>query len=138
MFETAKNTHSESYRFLWLRTFHHPIAIRLELRSDGTGALTTKVVNGEAGFLRKNNHLTENVSRPLTREQIQTFLTKIKDLEFWALPNPVHDEAGVDGAQWIIEGVKDGKYHTEGPVRELGLMLALGIAQMNIPKDEIF
>jgi hypothetical protein len=28
----AKDASSESYRFLWLRTFHHPVAIRVDLR----------------------------------------------------------------------------------------------------------
>src|SRR5271154_1012052 len=31
------------YRLLWLRTFHHPISIRLSIRPTGTASLTTIV-----------------------------------------------------------------------------------------------
>ena len=46
----VKSPSSECYRFLWLRTFNHPIAIRLEPMSDGTSVLTTKVASGDGGF----------------------------------------------------------------------------------------
>src|SRR5579863_3498312 len=36
-----------AYRFLWLRSFHNAIAIRLDVRPDGTGTLTTKETNGK-------------------------------------------------------------------------------------------
>ena len=52
---------------------------------------------------------------------------------------------GTDGSQWIIEGVKKGQYHVvdrwmpkDGMVRELGLLLALDFAKLNIPKNEIY
>jgi hypothetical protein len=138
----AKNR-SESYRFLWLRSFHHPVAIRFDIRTDGIGVLTTKVASGAGGF--KPGHLIENVSRPLTRAQTQAFLARLTKVGFWSLPNPVDDQSGLDGSDWIIEGVKEGNYHVvdrwspkEGPVRELGLYLAFGLAQLNIPKDEIY
>jgi hypothetical protein len=56
----------------------------------------------------------------------------------------VHD-SGFDGARWIIEGVKDGKYHVadrwtneNGAIHELGEMLAFRLAQLKFPKDEIY
>jgi len=32
----ARNTSTQSYRFLWLRSFHHPIAVRLDVMADRT------------------------------------------------------------------------------------------------------
>jgi hypothetical protein len=143
LLELAKNPASESYRFLWLRTFHHPVTVRLDVRADGIGVLTTKVASGAGGF--RPGHLIENMSRPLTREQTQAFLARLTKVGFWSLPSPVNDQTGTDGSQWIIEGVKEGKYHVvdrwlpdKGAVRELGLYLAVGLAQMNVPKDEIY
>src|ERR1700682_2295120 len=40
LFEASKDNSLTAYRFLWLRTFHSPIAIRLTMRIDGTGTLT--------------------------------------------------------------------------------------------------
>ncbi len=146
LLKLADDTSLESYRFLWLRTFHHPVAIRLDVKADGTGTLTTKIANVEAGFPRaKPAHLLDNASRQLTLERTQEFLAQVKRASFWSLPSHVDDQTGTDGSQWIIEGVKGGKYHVvdrwspnEGAVRELGLALALRIGQMKIQKGEIY
>ncbi|MGD1214075.1 MAG: hypothetical protein ABR861_03720 [Terriglobales bacterium] len=145
LFQMSKAPFDEEYRFLWLRTFHHPIAIRLELRSDGVGILTTKVASGSAGFPQKKPYLIEKVSRPLTREQTQRFLGRLDKLSFWNLRQDVDQRTGNDGSEWIIEGVKGGKYQMlsrwtpiEGAVHELGLTFAFGSAQMSIPKNEVY
>jgi hypothetical protein len=139
----AKDTSAESYRFLWLRTFNHPIAIRLEPKPDGTSILTTKIASGAGGY--RPGVLSESNSRVLSKEQTQAFLSRLNKLNFWTAPNPVNDQGGTDGSQWIIEGIKGGKYHVvdrwspqKGLVRELGLMLALDLAKMNIPDSEIY
>jgi hypothetical protein len=66
-------------------------------------------------------------------------------VSFWSLPSHVNDQTGTDGSQWIVEGVNEGKYHIadrwspdKGPVRELSVNLAVGLAQMNVPKDELY
>jgi hypothetical protein len=145
LLQLSKTPSAESYRFLWLRTFHHPIAIRLELRNDGIGILSTKVATGSSGFPQKGAHPLENISRPLTREQTQSFLERINRVGFWTVQKESEDQGGEDGAEWIIEGVKQGNYRvvrrwspTEGPVHELGLTFVFGLAQMRIPKDDIY
>lgn len=143
LLELAKVPTSQSYRFLWLRTFHHPVAIRLDVKADGTAVLTKKIANGAGGF--GPGILTENTSRPLTAEQRQAFLAKIEQVRFWTLPAYIHDQSGTDGSEWIIEGTKGGKYHVvsrwspeKGPVHELGLALAIELAGMTVPKDELY
>src|SRR5215469_15820751 len=42
LLQTSKNPALQSYRFVWLRTFHHPVAVRLDVMGDGTGMLTVK------------------------------------------------------------------------------------------------
>ncbi len=48
--EAPEGAAKKVYRFLWLRTFHHAIVIRVDVAKDGTGNLVTKVFAGEAGF----------------------------------------------------------------------------------------
>ena len=67
------------------------------------------------------------------------------NVEFWSLPSRLNDQPGPDGSQWVIEGVKAGKYHIvdswmpqQGPVRELGLYLAIELALLRIPKNELY
>jgi hypothetical protein len=134
---------ANSYRFLWLRSFHHPIAIRVDLNPDGTGVLTTKIGSGSGGF--RPGTLSENKSRLLSHEETSNFLSVVSEVHFWNTPNPVNDQAGTDGSQWIIEGVKRGSYHvvdrwtpTGGAVHRLGLLLAFDLAKVDVPKNEIY
>lgn len=138
--DTAKNRSAESYRFLWLRSFDHPIAIRLDIRADGTGVLSTKIASGSGGD--RPGYLTENVSRPLFRQQVQMVQARLSSMQFWSLQ--VDDRSGEDGARWIIEGVEGGKYHlvdrwspSGGPIREFGLML-LDMANLKIPPRDVY
>ena len=132
-----------SYRFLWLRTFNHPIAVRIDIQPDGTGTLSTKVTSGAGGYAPGN--LIENTSRQLSGSEVKSFLALVDRTSFWTAPNPVNDQAGTDGSQWIIEGVEGAKYHVidrwmpkSGAAYELGEFLAFDLAKMNIPKREIY
>ena len=144
LFQKSKGSSAESYRFVWLRTFHHPIIVRVDIQTDGGATLTTKVSDGAGGY--EPGKLVENTSRPLTQRQTEQFVATIQRLQFWELHTHENPETvGCDGAQWIIEGMKDGKYHVvdrwtpaKGAVHDLGLAFVLGLAQMRIPKDELY
>ena len=65
----------------------------------------------------------------LSKNTVKTFLSLLKNADFWNLAAK-DDTQGLDGAQWIIEGVKNGKYHIvdrwrpeKGPFREAALFL---------------
>ncbi len=144
LLQLSQDKTRESYRFVWLRSFHHPVAVRVDVRPDGIGELTLKVGSGAGGY--KPGETVQNLSRPLTLEESSMFLARLQKLDFWSLPSYKNEERdGDDGAQWIIEGAKDGKYHVvdrwsprEGPVRELGITLALGLADLKIPKRDLY
>jgi len=149
LLELSKASPAESYRFLWLRTFNQPIAVRLDIRPDGTGTLTTKVANGEGGFPYTSKTLAKNVSTTVSRERVQSFLQTANDLQFWSLPTTVNDPTGTDGSEWIIEGTIGGKYHiverwcadntpNKRAVQKLGIMLAIELAQLNISTKDIY
>jgi hypothetical protein len=142
LFALAKDRSTECYRFLWLRTFHHPVAIRLDINPDGSGILTTKIASGAAGF--NPGILREDRKIAMDQQQIRMFQTRVDQVGFWRL-GPDTKPGGNDGAKWIIEGVKDGKYHLvdrwspkTGAIRVLGLTLAMDLAQMNLPTDEVY
>jgi hypothetical protein len=139
----SKIPSTQSYRFLWLRTFHHPVAVRLEVKADGTAILTTKIASGTGGY--SPGHLVTNTSKSLTKQQADAFLHKLDADKFWNLPSPPKDADGNDGSQWIIEGVEGGKYHLatqwspkQGPIHDLGTTLAFELADLQIPKAEIY
>jgi hypothetical protein len=105
---SSKDTSLVAYRFLWLRTFDNPVAIRISIRPDGTASLTGKITNGAGGY--NPGVVTWDKSFELSASQVSMFLELLKKAEFWTLPTEV-SSFGVDGAQWIMEGVRNGTYH---------------------------
>jgi hypothetical protein len=137
------NPAANTYRFLWLRSFHHPVAVRLEVKPDGTGLLTTKIANGAGGY--SPGTLIQNPTVAVTKAETDAFLAKIEKSGFWTAPNPVNDQRGTDGSQWIVEGVRNGEYHvvdrwspSKGLAHDLGMFLAFDLARLSIPPNEIY
>jgi len=142
LYEFSKDDKKHVYRFLWLRTFHHPVAVRITFNADGTVALVTKMCNGAGGY--KPGKLIVNKARILSQEEVHRFQLKVEEVGYWGLP-PQDDKIGLDGAQWIIEGAQGSKYHfvdrwspKEGPVRTLGWMMVHDLAALEINNKEIY
>jgi len=53
--------------------------------------------------------MKEDETVPATRDQLDRFFTPLEQAHFWTTP-PELQQTGLDGAEWIMEGVKDGKY----------------------------
>lgn len=98
----------EIYRFTWLRTFNHPIAVRVEKQGEII-KLFSKVANGAGGY--EPGKLIVDTSFELTDAQFKTLLKKIEQADFWTLRTEESDKKGKDGSEWIIEGIKRNKYH---------------------------
>ena len=145
----------ESYRFLWLRTFDPPIAVRMDVKADGTGTVTTKVADGQAGFPETSKRVVEKRSRVLTREQTGAFLAQINRVNFWGIVTNIDPgdamDVQTDGSEWVLEGVKGDKYHVVArwspdvnrmhgckAIFDLGMTLAVDLAQLKIPKDKMY
>jgi hypothetical protein len=102
---------AERYRFLWLRSFHSPIAIRVEHRQGQTTlvAKRLRMTGDEIG-----GALEKDTSFALTAEEwakLEDFLRKAK---YWEVPtewpqDPNFDK--LDGAQWVLEGATSTRYH---------------------------
>jgi hypothetical protein len=57
LWELSRTQSSPSYRFIWLRSFHHPMVLRVDINADGSSLLTTKIGSGNGGY--KPGHLIE-------------------------------------------------------------------------------
>lgn len=100
---------NETYRFLWLRTFHEAILIKLDTDSK---SLNIKSIEGASGFSDSLNGASMDKSLTIKDDQIKSF-TQLAEKEFW--PNDVTREQFTckDGATWILEGRKKGQYHVQ-------------------------
>ena len=90
--EMAK-TRAHVYRFLWLRSFHNPIAVRLNVDKDGTSLLTVKVTNGRGSY--PPGALVKNETRRLSKDYTQGFLDDVRELDYWGRPTDVGEQPGL-------------------------------------------
>jgi hypothetical protein len=141
LWESSKTQKAQSFRFLWLRSFQHPLAIRIIVRSDGTSLLIRKMTSGVTGH---PGRLIQNRTLIVNREQTSRFLEQVERSNFWKLP-PVLEDRGVDGSQWIIEGIRHGGYHVvdrwspkDDEIHALGLYIARDLARINLARSEIY
>jgi hypothetical protein len=132
------------YRFLWLRTFHHPVVVRLILNPDLTGLVISKIGSGAGGY--EPGRLIRNSVSPTGSGATALFLTKIIDADFWSLRSRKDEPTGTDGSEWIIEGVADGHYQVvdrwcppdSEPVHLLGMSMLADLAALQIKPEDIY
>ena len=129
-----------TFRFLWLRTFHHPIAIRIEHEGSGKTTVFGKELNGAGGY-KPGKPVTERVI-DLDNKEYEVFKNKLAAVNFVQLPAEMKKQSGNDGAHWIFESNDSGNYHivdrwcADGELKGLGVYL-LKLAKL-LPADSIY
>jgi hypothetical protein len=98
----------EVYRFTWLRSFHHPVAIRIE-HFKNNYCIYWKLNSGSGGG--KPGKLILNKKRIIDKNNWDTFISKLNASGFWMMSTNESDQTGMDGAQWILEGKAIKRYH---------------------------
>ena len=99
---------AEVYRFLWLRTFHHPVALRLQ-NSGGLKTLVVRQLSGAGGY-EPGGLVVDDVIE-IEDQEWDTFERLLDNSNFWQLPETSEAVSGFDGASWVLEAVRDGQYH---------------------------
>lgn len=148
----------EVYRFLWFRSFHPAVIVRIDVAPDMTGTLT---LHSDRTIVLQRELTSQQTKQPinsvtaLTRQQVAALRKLIRHDRFWNSPSQFHlnmefgpfatpipkgQEILVsDGAQWVIEGQSGDRYHVigdeggfPGPVWDIGLAM-LHLAQRANP-----
>jgi hypothetical protein len=96
----------EIYRFTWLRSFHNPVAIRLE-RLGNDYKIYWKLCNGAGGYAP--GKLIIDKQKVIDENTWDVFMRLLDQINFWKL-NTTEEVMGTDGAEWIIEGKKSKQY----------------------------
>lgn len=132
---------TDAVRFLWLRSFHHPIAVRA-IRRGSRYALVGTELDGAGGYAP--GRILRQDSIAITEKEWSALVAPIRSASFWA-PQPA-DNKGLDGAQWLVEAVEEGKLclvdwwtpREDGPgapVRAFGLAM---VRAARIVPDEVY
>jgi hypothetical protein len=128
LFSRKPDKEIECYRFLWTRSFHNPVVLRVDVKGEDDANLTIKV--GElAPWSHKIRKLTRNEKKRLGKDAVESLKAAVRRTNFFELP-PYEKVEGLDGSYWTIEALVAGRYHVvtrwspeKGPVREIGMML---------------
>lgn len=103
-----KKDDNEIFRFIWLRTFHHPVAIRIEKNNDDY-RIYWKVCSGVGGY--EPGDLTIDEEKPIDKQDWDKFQNLLTAINYWNLTTNEKEILGEDGSQWILEGATTDKYH---------------------------
>ena len=125
-----------TYRFVWMRSFHDQLSITMEVQPDGDGQIRLQV------FRRAPQNL-ESRTQSLSKQQVRGVLALIEEASFWKMTTQGGPQ-GLDGAEWVLEGVQGGQYHIvtrwDASTTAFGkpLLELLRLSNYNPPKDEIY
>ena len=101
-----KKLNKEVYRFIWLRTYDKPVAIRIE--KGDTYKLFWKMLDGAGGY--KPEALILEESKDISDKEWSEFTSLITKSDFFNLPLG-RDAMANDKSEWILEGNAMSKYH---------------------------
>lgn len=104
----TNNITNELYRLILIRSFDHPIIIRLTVNSKKNFLLKVKMGSGKEGGV--DGLLIDLTAEP-PKDGIDRFFHLLKKADFWNLDKLNYDRLGFDGATWVLEAVYNGKYH---------------------------
>lgn len=98
----------ESYRFVWLRSFHRPVMVHV-WRTGDRYLTVVKRLNGRGGYAPGTSDLYW--ARSLTVNDWDSFMMHLEHAQYWQMPTRDNRMMAQDGAQWILEGYREGRYH---------------------------
>jgi hypothetical protein len=111
------------YRFTWLRTFHHPVAVRIAAQGDGA-ILYAVELDGAGGYAP--GKVLRKIERTLSSSEFKDLKILFSNSQFSLMPT-TEDRAGFDGSEWILEQSGKAGYHLvvrwtpeNGAVRDIG------------------
>jgi hypothetical protein len=94
------------YRITILPAFFAPESATLTTLPDGRGRITFNTL------VSKTNPQLSTDARSISSQQVADFTSTLNRAQFWQSPTEVQSRGmGIDGAEYIFEGVHDGEYH---------------------------
>lgn len=106
---TMTNTPTvECYRFLYLPSWGHPVAVRLAASGEVFTVHST-VLSGQGGY--EPGTITDQYQTMLSKKDSDDLRKQIEKVGLFKMLKGNDIIGGRDGERWILEGVKTGRYH---------------------------
>ena len=100
-------SNNENYRFIWIRSFHRPIIVRIE-KSQSAYTLYWKEWDGAGGY--DWGKIVNDKKKTISKDVWDQFIAKLKTAAFSKMKTETAFR-GNDGAEWILEGKTPTSYH---------------------------
>jgi len=101
------SSHNEIYRFLWLRTFAHPVTVRIE-KQVNKYMLYWKMFDGK----ELSGSLIADQQKEIDEVTWNKFHKLLIKTDFWNMEPTQHiNSLCFDGSNWILEGKNGAQYH---------------------------
>ena len=128
---------SAVYRFTWIRSFHNPIAIRIEKNENGI-MLFWKVGKGAGGYAPKG--LKKSGKKKLSLKKWMELESLPNNLNFDNQPNEKYTPM-IDGATWTLERKKPDSFKahdTKSPSKEFSnaCIYLIKLANIKMKKED--
>jgi len=95
-----------TYRFLWLRTFDHPVCVRIE--KTGSSVMLYAVELGGAGGYEPGE-VVKRIEKELSLADYEVVAGKLSSPGFWRMWSN-RGMSRPDGAEWILESSQNGHH----------------------------
>jgi len=89
----------ETWRFTYIGSWGGTRTATLSIHCTGAGSVRYKCLG-----------VDQVLSTQASANQVFSFFDMLRRAEFWDAPTEIRTE-GCDGAQWLLEGIKEGRYH---------------------------
>jgi hypothetical protein len=137
LYNNKTKQNSIIYRFTWLRSFHHPIAIRIE-KVENEIMLYWKVGKGAGGY--EPEGLKKSGKKKLSLKKWIEFEGIVKASNFDSLPNEKYIPMN-DGATWTLERKKHESFkahHSNSPSEEISkaCLYLLDLTNIKVKDDD--
>jgi len=109
IYENRIDENKHIYRFYYSRAFHDLIVISIDVYENNYGELHFKKFNIGRYFTEREIVIDSHLK--LIPANINNLFNVIEKYDFWNTPTQNPYFKGLDGSTWIIEGLKEGKYH---------------------------
>lgn len=93
-----------TYRFTYLGALSEPKSVALTILPDGSGQIRMTPAQESSDHSNDEQFLT------VSANDVSDFLGRLDKAHFWEMPTQ-SQHRGLDGADWMMEGVRGGTYH---------------------------
>ncbi|MEG8219187.1 hypothetical protein OSJ57_00955 [Sphingomonas sp. HH69] len=118
---------AKTVRFTWLRTFHAPVVIRIEIDEKGKAQIFATRLSGQGGY--SFGSIADQPLKTLSRDEAKKIIALFR-AEAFPPAQARCGPPGMDGARWLLEGVDDAGYHfserwspRKGHMHDLGVYM---------------